>query len=156
MKITVVRKFFTGSATIGKLLIDGKFFCYTLEDIVRDNGVKIQKETAIPYGVYDVIINMSNRFKKLMPLLLNVPNFQGVRIHPGNTELDTEGCLLVGMDKTPDNSKILKSKEAYQILFDRMQAAIGEGKKIKINFEYEEVQAAKNVAKVLVFFCLFI
>lgn len=82
--------------TIGKLYIDGKLFCDTLEDRVREDGVKVYGETAIPFGTYRVIINKSNRFKCLMPLLLNVPNFEGIRIHNGSTEHDTSGCILVG------------------------------------------------------------
>lgn len=100
MKIVVVRDTFTENSTIGKMLIDGAFFCYTLEDTIRDT--KIAGETAIPYGTYKVIVNMSNRFKRLMPLLLNVPNFEGVRIHNGNTKEHTHGCILVGATKSKD------------------------------------------------------
>lgn len=100
MKIVVVRDTFTENSTIGKMLIDGAFFCYTLEDTIRD--VKIAGETAIPYGSYKVIVNMSNRFKVLMPLLLNVKGFEGVRIHNGNTKADTHGCILVGATKSKD------------------------------------------------------
>ena len=96
----IVRDTFTQNSTIGKMLIDGAFFCYTLEDTIRDT--KIAGETAIPYGTYKVIVNMSNRFKRLMPLLLNVPNFEGVRIHNGNTKEHTHGCILVGATKSKD------------------------------------------------------
>jgi hypothetical protein len=111
MKIVVVRDTFTENSTIGKMLIDGAFFCYTLEDTIRD--VKIDGETAIPYGSYKVIVNMSNRFKVLMPLLLNVKGFEGVRIHNGNTKVDTHGCILVGATKSKDfigNSKATFTK----------------------------------------------
>ena len=64
--------------------------------------VKVQDETAIPSGRYEVILNMSNRFKKYMPLLLNVPNFSGIRIHAGNTKEHTEGCILVGVEDGND------------------------------------------------------
>lgn len=100
MKIEIKRKIFTDKSTIGEMFINGKFFCYTLEDKVRE--VKIQGETAIPKGTYDTIIDMSTRFKKLMPHILNVPNFSGIRIHAGNTNKDTEGCILLGSHYTTD------------------------------------------------------
>ena len=119
MQITVKRLHKTNTSTIGELLIDGLFECYTLEDIERP--VKIKAETAIPKGTYKVIINQSNRFKRLMPLLLNVPNFEGVRIHAGNTNHDTEGCILVGRTRSKDF--IGQSRKAYEKLFKKMQAA---------------------------------
>ena len=119
MKIEVKRLHRTENSTIGELTIDGKFECYTLEDKERD--VKIKGETAIPKGMYKVIINQSNRFKKLLPLLINVPNFEGVRIHPGNSNHDTEGCILVGMNRSVDY--ITKSRKAFDSLFKKMQKA---------------------------------
>lgn len=81
---------------------DGKeaFLCHTLEDVVRPDGVKIMHETAIPKGVYELAVTFSNRFKKRLPLLLNVPNFEGVRIHGGNSDSDSSGCVLVGGRRT--------------------------------------------------------
>jgi hypothetical protein len=81
---------------------DGKeaFLCHTLEDVVRDAGVKIHGQTAIPKGVYELVVSFSNRFKKRLPLLLNVPNFEGIRIHGGNSENDSSGCVLVGGRRT--------------------------------------------------------
>jgi len=119
MKLHLKRLHRTDKSTIGELTIDGKFECYTLEDIERD--VKIKAETAIPKGTYKVIINQSNRFKRLMPLLLNVPNFEGVRIHAGNTNHDTEGCILVGRTRGVDF--IGQSRKAYDSLFKKMQEA---------------------------------
>lgn len=107
MNIKIVRKIFTDKSTIGEMYIDGKFFCYTLEDKVRDS--KIAHVTAIPYGAYDTIIDYSQRFKENMPHLLNVQNFDGIRIHNGNTDADTEGCILLGTTKGKDfvgNSKV--------------------------------------------------
>jgi hypothetical protein len=119
MKIEIKRLHKTANSTIGELLIDGVWECYTLEDIERD--VKIKAETAIAKGTYKVIINQSNRFKRLMPLLLNVPNFEGVRIHAGNTNHDTEGCILVGRTRSKDF--IGQSRKAYDSLFAKMQKA---------------------------------
>ena len=98
MKLQLVRDTLTNESTIGKLYINDVFHCFTLEDKVRDE--KIKNITAIPYGTYEVIINFSNRFKEQMPLLLNVPNYEGVRIHEGNYAKDTEGCVLVGSTKS--------------------------------------------------------
>jgi len=119
MKIVIKRLHKTENSTIGELTIDGKFECYTLEDKERD--VKIKGETAIPTGTYKVIINQSNRFKRLLPLLIAVPNFEGVRIHAGNSNHDTEGCILVGMNRSVDY--ITKSRKAFDILFKKMQGA---------------------------------
>lgn len=83
--------------TIGKLYIDGEYFADTLEDPVREE--KIYGETAIPKGTYKVTITLSPRFRRWLPLLHDVPNFEGVRIHRGNTPEDTHGCILVGQNK---------------------------------------------------------
>jgi hypothetical protein len=119
MQITVKRLHKTDKSTIGELLIDGIFECYTLEDVERP--VKIKAETAIPKGTYKVIINMSNRLKRLLPLLINVPNFEGVRIHAGNTNHDTEGCILVG--KTRGVDFVGKSRKAFAALLTKMKLA---------------------------------
>ena len=119
MKIEIKRIHRTENSTIGELLVDGIWECYTLEDVERP--VKIKNETAISRGTYKVIINQSNRFKKLMPLVLNVPNFEGIRIHPGNSNHDTEGCILVGQTRSKDY--ISKSRKAYEILFAKMKLA---------------------------------
>lgn len=119
MKITVKRKIFTAKSTIGELYVDDVFECFTLEDVRREK--KISGETCIPKGEYQVVINQSNRFKCLMPQILNVPSFDGIRIHSGNTDKDTHGCILVGLTKAPDF--IGKSKEAYEKLFNKLNAA---------------------------------
>jgi hypothetical protein len=119
MKIEIKRLHRTANSTIGELLIDGVWECYTLEDIERE--VKVKSETAIPKGTYKVIINQSNRFKRLLPLLLNVPNFEGIRIHSGNTNHDSEGCILVGRTRSKDF--IGQSRKAFDTLFAKMQKA---------------------------------
>jgi hypothetical protein len=94
MNLRLKRTHGTKDYTHGQLFIDNVYFCDTLEDQERET--KVFGETAIPCGTYKVILTMSNRFKKLMPLLVNVPNFSGIRIHNGNTKDHTEGCVLVG------------------------------------------------------------
>ncbi len=83
---------------IGDLHIDGKFFCHTLEDEIRTKDVKVHGKTAIRAGKYVIKVTMSNRFKRLMPLLLDVPMFKGVRMHGGNTSKDSHGCPLVAFN----------------------------------------------------------
>lgn len=122
MQIEVIRNRRLKTCTIGEMYIDGEFFCYTLEDVVRES--KIKHETAIPAGKYRVIINYSVRFRKLMPLLLDVPNFGGIRIHAGNTHLNTSGCILVGF--VVSSEKILESRKAYDELYQRMRAVQAE------------------------------
>lgn len=99
MQINVRRTFKGPEYTIGKLYIDGHYLCDTLEDTVRPAGVKIAGKTAIPAGTYRVKKTMSPRFKKILPEILNVPGFTGVRIHAGNLPKDTDGCLLLGLNK---------------------------------------------------------
>ena len=120
MELRLVRTECSGNSTIGELSIDGQFECYTLEDIERPK--KIKGETAIPVGRYEVVINQSQRFGRLLPLLLNVPEFEGVRIHPGNTAADTEGCILVGVTKA--EAFIGQSKVAFEQLFGKLKVAL--------------------------------
>lgn len=111
MKLHLTRTDFTENSTIGELFINGAFFCYTLEDTIRP--VKIKRETAISTGMYKVVLTMSNKFKKVLPLLVDVSNFEGIRIHSGNHKDHTEGCILVGMTKAKDfigMSKIAMAK----------------------------------------------
>ena len=125
MDITLNRIAKKPKYTIGKLYIDGEYFCDTIEDTDRgltqtmtDAQIKSKKvygQTAIPTGTYRVIISYSNKFKRQMPLLLNVPGFLGIRIHSGNTEKDTEGCLIVGKNKVV--GKVIESKDTYNKLF---------------------------------------
>jgi len=131
LKLELKRTIFTDRTTIGDLSIDGVFFCNTLEDKDRKleaGGRKIPERTAIPRGEYEVDITFSNRFKKYLPELKNVPQFTGVRIHPGNTENDTEGCILPG-DRVDDYS-IMNSRVTFNDLFDILEAAKTRGEKI--------------------------
>lgn len=134
--MTVLRKEWSSVSTIGDMLIDNKFYCYTLEDIDRQhNGssrklwrrdLKIAGRTAIPYGKYEIIINWSNKFQCPMPLLLNVPDYEGVRIHAGNTDADTEGCILVG--STQGKDFIGNSRSTFKSLFPIIREALKVGK----------------------------
>jgi hypothetical protein len=125
MELLLKRVAFTGKSTIGELSIDGEFFCHTLEDVVRQ-GPKVYGKTAIPAGTYEVIIDFSKHFKKKMPHILNVPGFEGIRIHTGNKAEDTEGCILLGLTKGPDF--IGRSRDAYAKFFNLLEAGLEEGK----------------------------
>ena len=98
MKLRVERLWKNPAYTVGRLFVNGKFFCNTLEDTVRDlsNEKKVYGKTAIPYGEYKVVYNWSPKFGRNLPRLLNVPAFEGILIHPGNTADDSAGCILVG------------------------------------------------------------
>lgn len=102
LRLHLVRTQAGEHATLGQLFIDGQYKWFCLEDRWRPNEIKIPGETCIPAGTYQVIINRSVRFGKMLPLLLNVPGFEGVRIHPGNTDKDTAGCILVGGSCQPN------------------------------------------------------
>jgi len=124
MQLRLTRKWRQGEATIGELDVDGAFACFTLEDQVRD-GEKIPGRTAIPAGEYRVVITRSQRFQRHLPLLLDVPNFEGVRIHAGNTAADTEGCILVG--RTIQGAGIGESRLAIEALIPQIRTVLGVG-----------------------------
>jgi len=117
MNLELKRITFDPKYTIGTIQV-GQTTFWTLEDTVR-TGPKVYAKTAIPKGRYSVIWNMSNRFKKVMPLLLDVPNFIGVRIHAGNTAEHTEGCILLGMSADRVKGMIFKSRDAVA-LFEKL------------------------------------
>ena len=127
LDMKLVRTQFKDTQTIGKLYLNGVYFCDTLEDKNRDlnkNGIfdgtekKVYAQTCIPFGQYKVIINQSSRFKRLMPRLLNVPHFDGILIHNGVTEKNSAGCILVG---SYDGQKLVRSKEIFNKLFEIMK-----------------------------------
>lgn len=106
MKLKLVREQKLPDRSIGKLYIDGVFFCDTLEDLDRDlssdmplhdiQQIKVYGATAIPTGSYRLVMSYSEKFKQYLPLLLNVPGYSGIRIHSGNIPEHTLGCILVG------------------------------------------------------------
>lgn len=135
MKLTLNRIALRQTYTIGKLYIDGKYFCDTLEDTVRDtnksgkfdNGEeKIKGKTAIPYGTYEIKWTYSPRFKKYTPQLMNVPSFEGIRIHSGNSSTDTEGCLLLGENKKV--GMVLNSRATINKFYTLIKKACSNGK----------------------------
>ena len=133
MEIKLVREVFTETSTIGSLYINGVFECYTLEDKDRkleSGGQKVYAKTAIPRGKYNVINSFSNRFQKYLPEIQNVPQFAGIRIHPGNTADHSEGCILLGSTKAKDF--IGNSRTAFAAFFKKIQAV---EKKEKITIE---------------------
>ena len=146
------RRWVSGDATISDLSIEGTHECFVLEDLVRPEGIKIPNETAIPAGEYEVVIDRSDRFSRmasakagypvdvLLPHLLNVPMFSGIRIHTGNRSTDTEGCLIVGL--TRGTGFVGGSRLALDALQPKIQAALdsGEGCHIRIVNAFEALQ----------------
>lgn len=98
MELTLKRMALRPGHTIGRLYVDGRYLCDTLEDRVRDlaREAKVPGRTAIPAGRYRVIVNRSPKFGRELPRLLDVPHFDGILIHRGNSAADTAGCILVG------------------------------------------------------------
>lgn len=134
MYLTLIRKYFNEHSTIGELFINNKFFCHVLED--QDRGLefdmtieelkalKVKSQTAIPTGCYEIQITYSPRFKQNMPLLLNVPAYEGIRIHVGNSDEDTDGCLLTGVKDWDIPDKVWTSKVTYSKLLKILSKAL--------------------------------
>ena len=154
MEIKVDRKWKKDTYTIGNLYINGKLFCNTLED--KDRGLKqtdspmsiqqrkVYGETAIPAGRYEIAMNIVSPkysavkwYKDLcdgkVPRLLNVPGFEGVLMHTGNTALDSYGCVLIG--KNTVKGKITQSKDTFKELYKEMKSAYDKGERIYITIE---------------------
>ena len=119
MEISSVRRWYTAKSTISELFLNGERECFVLEDVVRPAGApKVPGRTAIPAGRYRLIVDWSNRFQKYAFHILNVPNFDGIRVHSGNTDKDTDGCLLVGRDRALDCVEF--SHVAFVALWDKL------------------------------------
>jgi len=137
--------------THGSLSVDGIFECFTLEDVVREVPKlavaewKIPCQTAIPSGTYSVIVNFSTHFNKLLPLLVDVSGFDGVRIHSGNYSSNTEGCILVGQSK--DHIGVYESRAAFAALFAKIQKAIAAGDKVQISITNPPVSTSSRALK---------
>lgn len=120
-ELALKRRWLTAASTVGELFIDGVFECFVLEDRFRPAPeAKVKGATCIPLGRYRVEISHSPKFNRDLPLLLDVPGFTGVRIHPGNTPADTEGCLLPG--RVRHGESVLESRVAFDALFAKLQA----------------------------------
>ena len=118
-------------STLGQLFVNGVFECFVLEDedrqLEQEGTTKVAGKTCIPRGKYAVILTMSQRFQKVLPLLVEVPGFLGVRIHPGNHIEDTEGCLLPGTSFSTDadgKHTVNNSREAFRRLLTMIETAI--------------------------------
>lgn len=153
MDIVLKRIALKDSYTIGKLYVDGKYFCDTLEDKVRDLNKdgdlldvgenKIYGKTAIPYGRYEITMKVqSSKYsqrasyawcKGYLPRLLNVPHFEGILMHGGNSAEDSCGCLLVGENKV--KGKVINSMETLKRLYRILKSASDSGDKIWITIE---------------------
>lgn len=135
MKLELIRLYKKDAYTIGKLYVDGQYFCDTLEDKVRDlsSEKKIHGKTAIPTGNYEIIINVSPRFGRKLPRLLDVPGFEGILIHRGNTPEDTAGCILIGENKL--KGKVIHSTGYELKLTGLLERAMQKNEKITIEIK---------------------
>lgn len=137
MEMKLVRDRLTDKSTTGVLTINGRHECYILEDVDRKLETyperKIPHETAIPRGRYKIVVTLSPRFNRRLPLLLNVPGFEGIRIHTGNSAADTDGCLLPGQSRVTD--WVSSSAIAYNSLYAKITAAIQAGNEVWLTIE---------------------
>lgn len=132
MELTLNRIFLGTVATIGELWVNDLHLCDTLEDRVRPEGEKVYGKTAIPEGTYEVKLTHSPRFKKILPEILNVPNFSGIRIHTGNSSKDTEGCILVGTWDGEKEDWVGNSRIAFDELMALLEEATNNKEKVTI------------------------
>lgn len=143
MEILVERKYKKENYTIGKLYINGEYFCDTLED--KDRGLnqdmalaelqelKEYGKTAIPTGRYKIEITWSNLFKKMLPILIDVPAYRYIRIHSGNTHKDTEGCILLGFNLAV--GKVLNSRKTMAEFMSILEPIYAAGEEIWITIQ---------------------
>lgn len=132
----IKRHWYTNRSSIGNFFINELTHCSSLEDVARAPGVKIPKVTAIPAGEYEVIIDFSQRFQRRMPHVLDVPGFDGIRIHAGNRPEDTEGCPILGYQKGPD---MVWDNKAYDDFYKRLEEALNLGEKVTLEITDEQL-----------------
>jgi len=129
MELKLVRKIFNENSVEGNLYIDGKWFCNTIEDKVRAEpgewkaSCKVQDKTAIPYGTYPVLVTWSNRFKRQLTGIFNVPDFEGIRIHNGTSEKSSSGCVIVSYKDDDKAHLLINDKTAMNYLCTLIQKA---------------------------------
>lgn len=142
MNINVKRIARKADYTIGKLYIDGKYFCDTLEDTDRGlsqempfdylKHAKVYGVTAIPTGEYELKWTYSPKYRRYMPQIMNVPAYEGIRIHSGNTDKDTLGCILLGENKVV--GKVINSRVTCDRFYNIVEQAC-RAEKVTINIE---------------------
>ena len=137
MILKLKRHWFSERSTIGVLMVDTVHFAFTLEDVARPNGVKIAGSTCIPAGEYPVIVDFSQRFQKPMPHVMDVPMFEGIRIHTGNSSADVAGCIAVGYQHGQD--LIWESVKAFDDLFAKIQEAVSRQETICLEITNEQL-----------------
>lgn len=140
IKLTLKRFAFKDKYTIGRLYINGLYFCDTLED--KDRGlydwlsegyikeIKVKHQTAIPYGIYKVLWSYSPKYRRMMPEVLNVKGFSGIRIHSGNTADDSSGCILLGFNK--EVGKVLDSRKTCKKFYEIIEECYNKGASIQL------------------------
>jgi hypothetical protein len=148
MELRLQRRFSGADYTIGSLYIDGAYFCDTLEDTDRGltqtmspeeiRRIKVTHETAIPTGVYKVVVNRSPAKRRMLPRLLNVPGFSGILIHRGNTKNDSSGCILAGENKV--KGKVINSTPYEKRLVELLTKARERGEETELEIEWKQTQ----------------
>jgi len=137
VKILVERDIFGDNYTTSRVFIDGRFFCYCLEDTDRkleDNPeAKVYGETAIPRGTYKLLVDFSGRFQRELPRLLDVPGYSGIRIHAGNVPADTHGCLLLGTSRK--DGMVVNSRIAMVKFMELLDLAYDRGERVEVTIE---------------------
>ncbi|WP_052732692.1 DUF5675 family protein [Hymenobacter terrenus] len=144
LSVVATRKWYTTKSTISEVTIDGVFFCHLLEDVVRPTTAKkVYGKTAIPAGTYKLILSVSNRFKVLMPEVLKVLGYLGIRLHSGNSDVDTDGCGIVGTydPKTPD--WVSNSRTTFAKLMTVLQKAVADKRPMSIQYVDTQLPVVK-------------
>lgn len=136
MELKLIRKFIGDSFTEGRIYVDGEFECFTVEDTDRKLEIvgcsaKVQNQTCVPRGKYELIIRFSNHFQKNLIAVTGVPCFDGVLIHSGNSSKDTEGCIIVGsINNRDDDDFVGASRIAYDRLHKKVKSALSMDEKV--------------------------